>query len=82
MSKRQIGRREFVRSGSMLVAAAAAGNVVGAENPEQTFDPKKILNYNSKMRYRRLGKPFIVMTPTGTLTKHFENDGEEIWTPR
>jgi hypothetical protein len=36
----------------------------------------------TEARHRRLGKPFIVLMPTGTLTKHFENGSEETWTPR
>jgi hypothetical protein len=47
----------------------------------------------TEARYRRLRKPFVVMMPNGTLTRHYENgdgaaglagaDGvEETWTPR
>jgi len=73
MSKRQIDRREFVREGSALVAAAAAaGNVVGADAAE--VDTKKIVNYNPKMRYRRLGKSNLMFSEV-SLGGHWKNRG-------
>ena len=40
------------------------------------------LSRRTEARYRRLAKPFIIMMPTGTLTRHFDNGGEGTWTPR
>jgi len=40
------------------------------------------LSRRTEARHRRLGKPFTIITPTGSLTKHFENAGKEEWTPR
>jgi len=54
MSKREIDRRTFVREGSALVAATAAAGAASGGVVEA--DPKKTLNYNPKMRYRKLGK--------------------------
>ncbi|MBM4032046.1 MAG: aldo/keto reductase [Planctomycetes bacterium] len=45
-------RREFLKAGSAAVAGAAAA---GAQDPKGA-DTSKILNYNPKMGYRRLGK--------------------------
>jgi len=36
----------------------------------------------TEARYRRLKKPLVIMQAEGTLTKRFENGGEETWTPR
>jgi aryl-alcohol dehydrogenase-like predicted oxidoreductase len=48
-------RREFLKTTSAAVAGAAVGSAaVGAETPKP--EPSKILNYNPKMGYRKLGK--------------------------
>jgi len=73
MTKRQIGRREFVREGSAIVAAAAAtGSAVGADAAE--VDTKKIVNYNPKMRYRQLGKTKLMVSEV-SLGGHWKNRG-------
>jgi len=74
MSERQIGRRQFVRNGSMLVAAAAANGVVQADKPEKTLDTGKILNYHPKMHYRRLGKTRLMLSEV-SLGGHWRNRG-------
>jgi hypothetical protein len=59
MSDSKVTRREFVRDSAIAAAAAATGLsttlTVRAGNPEKV-DTSKILNYNSKMTYRPLGK--------------------------
>lgn len=73
MTQRQIGRREFVRQGSAMVAAAAAtGGAIGAGAAE--VDPKNILNYHPKMHYRRLGKTNLMLSEV-SLGGHFKNRG-------
>jgi hypothetical protein len=55
-------RREFLKAASAAVAGAALGGMAlppargagGAARP--AFDPSKVLNYNPRMGYRRLGK--------------------------
>ncbi len=62
MSRQQkVTRRQFHRAGSAAVAAAVgAGSASGEDTPEAKpvakMDPKKVLGYNPKMGYRRLGK--------------------------
>jgi len=72
MSKRQIDRRTFVREGSALVAATAAAGAAGSDAAEA--DPKKILNHNPKMRYRRLGKTGLMLSEV-SLGGHWKNRG-------
>ena len=83
MSTRRIDRREFVRDGSVLVAAAAAGAGAIAAEPEKSdlkkADPKKIVNYNPKMHYRRLGKTELMLSEV-SLGGHWRNrDGNVSW---
>ena len=75
-----VGRPELVRTAFIRNHLELWNVLFERHGGEQAFHAA--LSRQTEARYRRLGKPFIVMTPTGTLTKHFENDGEEIWTPR
>jgi len=60
MKQKQVTRREFHKTGSLMVAAAATGAVgkavVAEIAPEPKMDPQQVLGYNEKMGYRRLGK--------------------------
>jgi aryl-alcohol dehydrogenase-like predicted oxidoreductase len=50
-------RREFTTAGSLLAAGALAGaRALQAADASPKPDPSKILGYNEKMGYRRLGK--------------------------
>jgi aryl-alcohol dehydrogenase-like predicted oxidoreductase len=49
-------RREFGRTGAALVGGALAAGGVGAAEEPKAPDKAKILGYNEKMGYRRLGK--------------------------
>ena len=58
-------RREFVQRGAAAAAAVAAGGgLAGAAGTEKTpkQDTGKILNYNSDMEYRRLGKTGLMIS--------------------
>ncbi len=70
MSDRRIDRRRFLRDGSAFLACAAAGTALGQEK----FDPQKIVNYNPKMRYRRLGKSNLILSEV-SLGGHWKNRG-------
>lgn len=74
MTRRQIGRREFVRQGSAIVAAAAATGAEAAGPDPKEPDPKKIVNYNPKMHYRRLGKSGLMLSEV-SLGGHWKNRG-------
>ena len=69
MSSEHISRREFMRSTSVVAAGALAGAVAG--KAEGVVDKSKIVNYNEKMHYRRMGK-------TGLMTSEvsFGSTGE------
>jgi len=73
MTERHIGRRQFVREGSALVAAAAATGSAGGSEAAET-DTKKILNHNPKMHYRRLGKTDLMLSEV-SLGGHWKNRG-------
>jgi len=56
----RVTRRQFHKAGSLAVAGVmtgATGKAGAVESrPESTIDPQKVLGYNEKMGYRRLGK--------------------------
>ncbi len=60
MSKPPNNRREFLK----VTSAAVAGATVGSLRPAgaEPVDPAKILNYNPKMSYRRLGKTELMIS--------------------
>lgn len=53
-------RREFLKATSAAAAAAALG--AGARAGESPAGPPKILNYNPRMGYRRLGKTELLIS--------------------
>ncbi len=61
----KVTRRQFVRDGAMAAAGIAAGltatKTILAGNPDHE-DTSKILNYNSDMEYRRLGKTELMIS--------------------
>ena len=58
----RIGRRDFLRDGSTLVAGAAAGGTLAARGAETPAAGRKILNFNPKRGYRRLGKAGLMIS--------------------
>jgi aryl-alcohol dehydrogenase-like predicted oxidoreductase len=56
----------------MVAVAASAGNAIGKESQETAT--KDIVNYNSKMHYRRLGKTGLMLSEV-SLGGHFKNRG-------
>ena len=58
MADNKLTRREFHKAASLAVAAAATGaaGTAAAAKAQPKMDPKKVLGYNEKMGYRRLGK--------------------------
>ena len=61
MEDKRVSRRQFMRDGAMVAAGVAVGlgvNTAGAKS----VNTSKILNYNEKMHYRRLGKTNLVVS--------------------
>jgi predicted aldo/keto reductase-like oxidoreductase len=76
MDKQKISRRIFLRNTSLAAAGTIAGAVAGqgctssmASRPAYT---SKILNYNQKMGYRRLGKTNLMISEV-SLGGHWKN---------
>ena len=65
MADGKVTRRDFVRGGAVATVGVALGlsptYTVHAGNPEKD-DTGKILNYNSDMEYRRLGKTNLMIS--------------------
>ena len=79
MDCRKIDRRAFVRDGSALVACAVAGSSLGAERPQESPDPRQIVNYHQQMHYRRLGKTCLMLSEL-SLGGHWRGrDGGGFW---
>lgn len=66
MNKKELSRRDFLKNSSL----AGIGAVVGTATADRSAaggqsDTSKILNYNSKMHYRRLGKTALILSEIG-----------------
>jgi aryl-alcohol dehydrogenase-like predicted oxidoreductase len=69
MSNNKLSRRSFIHKVSMATAGTVAGALAGkgqvsakAGDKKVKIDTSKILNYNPKMRYRRLGKTNLMIS--------------------
>ncbi len=66
MKENELSRRTFIRNTSLIAAGTMAGALAGngqasGKNTEPA-DTSKILNYNPKMGYRRLGKTGLMIS--------------------
>ncbi len=76
MGKKEISRRRFLKDSSLIGAGmflAAAGPKPG-EAKAVKVDASKIVNYNPKMGYRRLGKTNLMLSEI-SLGGHWRNRG-------
>ena len=69
MNKDKLSRRSFIQKASMATAGTVAGALAGrgrvsakAGDKKTKIDTSKILNYNPKMHYRRLGKTNLMIS--------------------
>lgn len=83
-SKSQFSRRTFLQHSSLVAAGTVAAAIsqsqaAASESPTQPIDTSKILNYNPKMNYRRLGKTNLMISEI-SLGGHWANkDGGRMW---
>jgi aryl-alcohol dehydrogenase-like predicted oxidoreductase len=84
MANHEISRRAFIRQTSLVAAGAIAGKLAGSgcaptesTRPGDTskMDTSRILNYNRRMGYRRLGKTNLIISEI-VLGAHFNNPKE------
>jgi len=67
MHEGQLSRRAFLKNSSWAGMGAIAGTcIAGRPSAGESAGTSKILNYNSKMHYRRLGKTELVLSEIGT----------------
>ena len=73
MKNDRISRRDFMLGTSLAAAGTLAGALADKGRAEQTGpSPKKIVNYNEKMHYRRLGKSNLMLSEV-SLGGHWKN---------
>jgi hypothetical protein len=66
MNKKELSRRDFLKNSSFVGIGAIAGSVDAEHSAtEERGDTSKILNYNSKMHYRQLGKTGLMLSEIG-----------------
>jgi len=65
MQNKQVTRRQFMRDSAMAAASVAVGLGAVAGQSTQAVQTSKILNYNSNMEYRRLGKTDLMVSAVG-----------------
>ena len=84
----ELSRRTFIRNTSLMAAGALTGALAGKgctlsnktkPGDISKTDTSKILNYNPKMGYRRLGKTNLIISEI-VLGAHFNNpSGQHFW---
>jgi len=83
MSSDKISRRDFIRNSSIAATGAITGGIAGGgcttkEDTTET-DTSKILNYNQRMGYHRLGKTNLMISEV-SLGGHWRNrNGGRYW---
>jgi len=76
--KSRLSRRAFIRNTSILAGGTVAGTLGGNAGADNCcggkIDTRKIVNYNEKMHYRRLGKTNLMLSEV-SLGGHWKNRG-------
>jgi predicted aldo/keto reductase-like oxidoreductase len=77
MKDSKLSRRDFIRTTSVLAGGAVAAGL-GSQNAAGA-ETSKIVNYNEKMHYRRLGKTNLMLSEV-SLGGHWKNrNGGRYW---
>jgi predicted aldo/keto reductase-like oxidoreductase len=71
MKNDELSRRDFMRNTSLVAAGTIAGGLAGGGQAEGA-EKSKILNYNERMHYRRLGKTGLMVSEV-SLGGHWKN---------
>jgi aryl-alcohol dehydrogenase-like predicted oxidoreductase len=77
MKDNRLSRRQFIRNTSIIAGTTVAGSLASdasASGAKDGIDPKKVVNYNEKMNYRRLGKTNLMLSEV-SLGGHWKNRG-------
>ncbi|OHB73966.1 MAG: hypothetical protein A2Z25_05630 [Planctomycetes bacterium RBG_16_55_9] len=73
MKNDEFSRRDFMRNTSLVAAGAIAGALTGqGQASDGSVDKSKILNFNEKMHYRKLGKTNLMVSEV-SLGGHWKN---------
>ena len=72
MKHEKFTRRDFMRNTSVVAAGAIAGALAGNTRAAEPVDTSKIMNYNEKMHYRRMGKSNLMISEV-SLGGHWKN---------
>jgi predicted aldo/keto reductase-like oxidoreductase len=72
MKKDEFTRRDFMRNTSVIAAGTITGALAGNTRAAEPVNTSKILNYNEKMHYRRLGKTNLMLSEV-SLGGHWKN---------
>ncbi len=83
MKDKELSRRTFIRNTSLVATGTIAGILSAQDddmnNPTGQSEAKKIVNYNPKMSYRRLGKTGLMISEV-SLGGHWKNrNGGRYW---
>lgn len=79
MKKKGFSRREFIGSTSLVTAGVLSDRLSAAPDTTDLENTSKILNHNSGMGYRRLGKTGLMVSEI-SLGGHWTNrDGNRYW---
>jgi len=72
MNRDKISRRDFIRTSSIAAAGTVTGALSSRGQAAQSASTAKIVNYNEKMHYRRLGKTNLMLSEV-SLGGHWKN---------
>ena len=72
MKHEKFTRRDFMRNTSVIAAGTIAGALAGNTKAVGPVETSKIMNYNEKMHYRRMGKTNLMISEV-SLGGHWKN---------
>jgi len=76
---RRVFLRRVASTSVGTIATTLTGNAHGEEKPGKSLDTSKILNYNPKMGYRRLGKTGLILSEVSLGGHWKDRRGDRYW---